>query len=224
MSQLRAIIFDLDGTLLDSAPDIRHALNRILTAHGRREVTLEEVKGMLGDGLLTTMNRAFVATGTAIPPADSYTTFQEFVTHYRSITPDPTQIYPHVLTCLRKFTERGVKLGVCTNKQEAASLQLLEKLHLAPYFGFVAGGDTFPVHKPNPGHVTGVMAKLGVAATETVMVGDGPHDVKAAKGAGIPCIVMTHGYGADIENLGADGLLSGLDGLEPLLSQRGFTY
>ena len=223
MPILQAVLFDFDGTLVDSAPDIRQALNLTLQAHDRRAMTLDEVKALVGDGLLTTVHRAFAVTGTPIDESESYVRFQQFITHYRNQKPDPTQIYPHTLETIDALQNAGIKLGVCTNKQEAATLRLLEQLDLARYFTAVAGGDTFMVHKPNPGHITGLLEKMQVPAAQTVMVGDSLNDVRAAHGAYMPCIVVTHGYGVGLEEIGADALISGFPELSPTLAKLGFT-
>jgi phosphoglycolate phosphatase len=222
MPRLQGLIFDLDGTLLDSAPDLRQALNMMLKDHGRRALTLDEVKSMTGDGMLPMMERAFAATGAPLPASESYARFQGFITHYRILKPDPAQIYPHAGEMLERYHAAGVKLGICTNKQEEATMRLLKDLDLARHFTFIAGGDTFPVHKPNPGHVLGVMEKLQVATEDCVMIGDGSNDVRAAQGAGIPCILVTHGYGVDVEELGADSMIGSLRELPEALAKLGF--
>ena len=206
---LHAVVFDLDGTLLDSAPDIRHALNQTLRAHGRRDVTLAEVKALVGDGLLTSLTRVFSLTGEALPDTASYNVFQDFIRFYRAQKPDPAQMYPGAVGALDWLRHAGVKTGLCTNKQEESTLRLLDQLDLTQRFDFIAGGDTFPVHKPHPGHVLGVLDRLGVTAPPAVMVGDSVNDVRAAHGAGIPCLAVTHGYGVDLEDLGASGLVAG---------------
>jgi phosphoglycolate phosphatase len=177
---------------------------------------------MVGDGMLTLLTRAFAMTGEAINDSESYVRFQEFIAHYRGLRPDPAQIYPHAVETLEHFHAKGVKLGICTNKQEAATINLLEALDLKKYFSFIAGGDTFTVHKPNPGHVTGVIEKLGVAKAQCVMVGDGPNDVVAARGAGIPCLVVTHGYGGDFSQLDATALIEDFKELSAALHKLGF--
>lgn len=222
MRVLKGLIFDLDGTLIDSAPDLRHALNKTLVEQGRREVTLDEVKTLVGDGMLTTLQRAFEKTGAALSGDQSYGLFQKFITYYRQQTPDPAQIYPHVLDIMGQYKKEGVKLALCTNKQEAATLQLLDQLKLTRYFSFIAGGDTFLVHKPNPGHVTGVVTELGLQPSDCVMVGDSINDVRAAKGAGLPCLVVTQGYGVDFDSLGADGLIADFQELPQALKRLGF--
>ena len=173
MPRLQALLFDLDGTLVDSAPDLRQALNATLAANRRRALTLDEVKGMTGDGLLPLMQRAFAATGEPISESTAYARFQDFVARYRAIGPDPGQLYPGAREIIAQMKTAEIKLGLCTNKQEAATLKLLEGLGILNDFGFVAGGDTFTVHKPDPGHVQGVLEKLGVASAHAAMIGTG---------------------------------------------------
>jgi phosphoglycolate phosphatase len=222
MPRLSGLIFDLDGTLVDSAPDIRQALNATLEGFGRRALSLGEVEQMVGDGAIPLMTRAFKATGDVPPGFDSYACVKVFLGHYRSLKPDPAQIYPGGREALEHFHGKGVRLGICTNKQEAATLQLLEDLDLARYFTFIAGGDTFSVHKPHPDHVRGVMEKLGTSAGACAMVGDSSNDIAAAQGAGIPCVVVTHGYGENVAGLKADRLIRGFDGLGAALGGLGF--
>jgi phosphoglycolate phosphatase len=223
MPRLEGLIFDLDGTLLDSAPDLRQALNATMKAHGRRELTLEEVTGMTGDGMLPMLSRAFKATGKPVSDQDAYASFQTFITHYRALPPDQSQIYPLGRETLETFSNKGIALGLCTNKQEAATRQLLEGLDLLRYFGFIAGGDTFQVHKPHPDHIKGVIEGLDVSLKGCVMIGDGPNDVHAAQGAGIPCLAVTHGYGG-FEVLKADGMISGFSELPDALRRLEFEF
>lgn len=222
MPRLQGLIFDLDGTLVDSAPDLRQALNQMLAEQGRRGVTLDEMKTFIGDGMQIVVQRAFAATGEGISDDESYPLYQDFVGHYRNQKADPSQLYPHVAETLEAYFQEGIKLGLCTNKQEASTYRLLDDLKLAPYFTFVAGGDTFPVRKPHPGHVTGVLKKLAVPAESCVMIGDSSNDVLAAKGAGIPCLVVTHGYGADLGSLGTAGLVNNFRDLRKAMQGLGF--
>jgi len=222
MPRLSGLIFDLDGTLVDSAPDLRQALNAMLKGFGRREMALEEVKRMVGDGMIPLVARAFETTGGVPKDFDSFACAQIFIAHYRNLKADPAQIYPHARATLEKYHDAGVRLGICTNKQEAATVKLLEDLGLMRYFAFIAGGDTFPAHKPHPDHVRGVIQRLDTVAAHCAMVGDSPNDVLAAHGAGIPCIVVTHGYGMDVGNLGADHLIDSFKELPKVLEKLGF--
>lgn len=224
MPQLLGLIFDLDGTLVDSAPDLRQALNATLAAEGHAPLGLEEVKGLTGDGMLPMMARAFAKSGVRLSDAEAYGKFQKFVANYRSLKGDPSQIYPGVREALDFFQSKSVKMGVCTNKQESATLKLLADLDVKRYFKFVAGGDTFPTHKPHPDHVRGVIKELGVPAENCAMVGDGPNDTVAAKGAGIPCLVVTHGYAGDYGSLKCDGFIDVFNELSEALKKLGFSF
>jgi len=223
MARLSGLIFDLDGTLVDSAPDHRQALNAMLREHGRRGLTPAEVKAMIGDGMLPLVTRSFEATGGMPAGADSYALFQTFITHFRALPPDAAQIYPHVKEMLQNYAAAGVKIGLCTNMQESSAGRLLEQLGLRNFFSFIAGGDTFPVHKPHPGHVSGVMNALKVSKEQCAMIGDTFRDVQAAHGAGIPCIVVAHGQKIDAEKTGADRIIQEFDELPAALTALGFS-
>ncbi len=222
MPRLQGLIFDLDGTLVDSAPIIRQAMNKVLHEEGRRALTLDEVKSVVGDGLMEALQRAFKMTGGALPD-EFFPYVQKYISCYRNTKADPAQIYPHALTTLERYAKAGVKLGVCTNKSEGSTYQVLEELNLKRYFTFIAGGDTFTVHKPNPDHVYGVITGLDVPREGCVFIGDGRNDILAARGAKIPCIVMTHGYGDEGGNEAADILIGGFDELADALNKLGYS-
>lgn len=221
MPVLKGLIFDLDGTLVDSAADIRQALNLLLAEHQRRPLTLDEVKRSIGDGAIILIERVFALTGEPVGK-DSFPLVQRYVTHLRNIAADPEQIFPEVVSFLERCLALGIKLGVCTNKQEAATHKLLDDLKLSRFFSAIAGGDTYMVHKPNPGHVLGVAETMAVAPADCVMVGDSVNDVRAAHGAGMPCIVVTQGYGLEVEELGADRLIEGFADLPAALAELGY--
>lgn len=221
MDKLDAILFDLDGTLLDSAPDLRQGINLMLNDQGREPITLEQVKSFIGDGSMELCRRALAATG-GVPSDDLFPFVQSFIAHYRQVKPDPQQVFPHVRDALETLKNNNVKMGVCTNKSETSTLFILEQLDLINYFGFIAGGDTFTVHKPHPGHIQGVMEALQADPLRTLFVGDGPNDVVACARANIPCIVVTHGYSQNYEELGGTILISGFDELVSGIKQLGF--
>ena len=222
MPHLKGLIFDLDGTLLDSAPDLRQALNLTLKAGNRRELNIDEVKDLTGDGLMPLLGRAFKLTGEVLSEVEIYQNFQQFINFYRDVKPDVAQIYPQAVEMIGFYKKSGIKIGLCTNKQEEATLRLLEELDIKNYFDFVAGGDTFPYHKPHPEHVSGVARKLGVANENCVMIGDSRNDILAAKAANVPCLLVTHGYGSDLDSLSAGGFIRGFKDLPKALEKLGF--
>lgn len=127
MPRLQGLLFDLDGTLLDSAPIIRQAMNKMLGEEGRRPLTLEEVKNIVGDGVMEAVSYAFKLTGDALVN-DSFPYVQRFIHYYRNTKADPAQIYPYVVPTLEHYSKAGVKLGVCMNKSEGSTYQVLEEL------------------------------------------------------------------------------------------------
>ena len=128
MTELKGLIFDLDGTLVDSAPDLRQALNAMLKESGRQGLGIDEVKRLVGDGMMPLIDRAFAATGGPPPAYNAYGSFQTFIKHYRALPADAAQIYPGTREVLEKYKAAGVRLGVCTNKQEAATIKLMADL------------------------------------------------------------------------------------------------
>lgn len=225
MPQLQALLFDLDGTLIDSAPDICQAINLMLAEAGRPAVSLEQVKAFSGEGSMELCRKCLETSG-SVGDQDIFPYVQKFIARYRTIKPDPAQVFPHTREVLELLQTMGVKMGVCTNKTEASTHYLLKDLGLDRYFGFVAGGDTFTVHKPNPGHILGVLEALEAAPENALFVGDGPNDVVACLRAGIPCIVVTHGYASNeaTDEMSGNRTIEGFDQLEAAILGLGFTY
>jgi phosphoglycolate phosphatase len=218
MPQLQAVIFDLDGTLIDSAPDITAAVNKLLTRYGRPTIGVEQVRGMVGDGAPILLRRAFAATGAAIDLAASEEIYQTFLDYYESQPSSPDSIFPGVPETLDLLLERGLKLGLCTNKPERVTIEVLAQLDLARFFQSVAGGDTLPVRKPDGGHVSWVMEQLGARADSAVMVGDNHNDIAAARGAGIPVIAVSYGYPHfPTSEMGADAIIDHFTELPAML-------
>jgi phosphoglycolate phosphatase len=192
---IKAVIFDLDGTLVDSAPDILVAINKLLAEEGRRPLALEEVAAMIGDGAPKLVERAMNATGEEDAAEDLPTLTRRFLGFYEGHTTDLTRPYPGVPEALERLRSAGVRMGICTNKPERPTRELLSDLGLAPYFQVVFGGDTVQgVKKPDPQLIHAVFNALGARAGETVMVGDAVNDVAAARAAGIPVILRAGGY------------------------------
>ena len=209
---LAAIVFDLDGTLIDSAPDLQAALNRVFADTGRRSLSVEEVTGMIGDGVEKLVERALDATGGVsrdreIQELSSWVS--RFLDSYGGHGADLTRAYPGVPETLKQLYERGVRLAVCTNKPQAATVEVLEKLDLFSFFGAVVGGDALNgIRKPDPRHLLATLEGLGAAPESAVMVGDLGNDVAVARAAGLPVILCRHGYArVPVEELGPDAVI-----------------
>jgi len=203
---VKAVVFDLDGTLIDSAPDLRTALNRLLAEENRRPLALDEVKMMIGDGARKLVERGFAATGQAADGDDVDALTGRFLAFYEGHAAEETRVYPGAADALQALQEAGYGLGLCTNKPHAATLEILAALGLGGYFRAVVGGDTVPgVRKPDPRHLLAALERLGAEPQQAVMVGDNRNDVAAARGAGLAVIVVSFGYPKmPVEELGAD--------------------
>lgn len=215
----RAVVFDLDGTLVDTLPDILPALNRLLTEEGRRAVKYEEGRRMMGHGSRKMIERAWAATG---PRADENAIDRycdRFLEYYLAAPAEFSAPYPGALDALQSLSTDGAVLGVCTNKPHEVTLKLLEALSLLPCFAAVLGGDALPVRKPDAGHLLAVLERMGAARDSAAMVGDSEIDVATARNAGVPVVVVDFGYSvlAPAE-LGADATISHLDELGAVLA------
>lgn len=185
------MVFDLDGTLVDSVPDLAAAVNRLMRTRGLAPLALAQVAAMVGDGVRVLLERAFAAHGRT-PDAAA---LADFMVDYGAHAAEETQPYPGVVVTLRAFAAQGWRMAVCTNKPEAPARTLLAALGLDGFFAAVGGGDSFPVRKPDPGHLRATIAAAGGDPAHAVMVGDHHNDVLAAAGLGMPCIFAAWGYG-----------------------------
>lgn len=198
-----ALVFDFDGTLIDSAPDIALALNDTLAGHGRAPFTAEQVRGMVGDGSANLLRQAFRATGAPIDEAALPAVLADYTDRYFALPADPSCLYPGVPETLKTLAAAGIGLGLCTNKPERIARNVLDMIGLGGLFGAVAGGDTLPVRKPDAGPVRYVIEGLG--GGRAAMIGDGVNDVLSARAAGIPVALVSYGYPrGDVHALGAD--------------------
>jgi phosphoglycolate phosphatase len=201
-----AILFDLDGTLVDSVPDLAAAMNVLLGELGRPALSLTQVTGMVGDGAPKLVERALAASdATSIPfPA----ALDRFLALYEA---DPTRLtkpYDGVPAVLDALAAAGWRLGVCTNKPERATRAVLAGLGLARHFAAVIGGDSGPTRKPDPGPLLAALGRLGSAPASAAMIGDHRNDVAAARAASMPVIFARYGYGeATLAGLAPDAFI-----------------
>ena len=187
----RLAVFDLDGTLVDSAPDLHAALDRLMAARGLVPFTRAEVTAMIGDGAKVMVERALAARGRAFDqPA-----LDQFLADYGAAAAVETRPFPGIPEALDALAGAGWRLAVCTNKPEAPARDLLAALGLAHRFAALGGGDSFPTRKPDPAHLRATIAAAGGAGDGVVMIGDHHNDIRAARGAGIPGLFVSWGYG-----------------------------
>lgn len=188
------LLWDLDGTLADTAPDLTNTMNVLLQRHGRPTVPIERVRHLVGGGARLLMERGFKETGE--PASEDFLDqlFQEFLEHYGDHVADYSEVWPGLRTHLDRLKEMGVPMAVCTNKVEELSHKALAAMDLAKYFPVVIGGDTLPVKKPDPEHLFEAIRQLGGSPENTIMVGDSDPDIDSARAAGIPSICVSFGY------------------------------
>ncbi len=192
--QQRAVIFDLDGTLVDTAPDLMRATNQVLASLGRIPVTADQVRSFVGHGARALITRGLAATGGLPADFDVEAQLKRFVDYYAKNIADGSRPFPGVVDVLERLRAEGIGLGVCTNKLEGLSLKLLKALDLLKYFGSVVGPDTIGVAKPDPRPFHEAVVRLGMASPRAVMVGDSETDVLTARAAGVPVIAVPFGY------------------------------
>ena len=202
-----ALVFDLDGTLVDSAPDLCHAINTILRENGCAPLPLEQVIPMVGDGVATLLRRALTAAGVAFTEESIKPLVAHFQDVYFQALCVDTKPYPGVVDTLKTLQAAGWKMAVCTNKPQRHSVRLLEDIGLAPFFSAVFGGDAAPVRKPDPGHVLATLQALGCSPERAVMIGDSNNDIYAGRDAGARTIAFSYGYGASLDSASADAVL-----------------
>ncbi|OYV33898.1 MAG: phosphoglycolate phosphatase, partial [Acidocella sp. 20-61-6] len=185
------VVFDLDGTLIDSDPDILAALNRVLAAAGLAPLDRAELRPMIGDGAKVLVERAFAHRGGTSGPAE----LAAFLAYYEANAVVETEPYPGIIAALEALREAGHVMGVCTNKPELAARSILAELKLDGYFRAVTGGDSTRYRKPDPRHLAVTLKALEAAgaAGNAVMIGDHANDIAAAAGLGIPSIFVAWG-------------------------------
>ncbi|MBF0309783.1 MAG: phosphoglycolate phosphatase [Magnetococcales bacterium] len=200
-----SLLFDLDGTLVDTAPDLCGALNHVLRLHGRAPLPLESVRHLVGGGARTLLARGFGRETEPRPGEEEAfdQTVAEFLDYYEAHLADHSRPFPGVREALARLAEAGFALGIVTNKPEQLTRPLLHQLGLDAFFPCVVGGNTLTVHKPDPAPLFHALACLGRPSRGAVMVGDSETDADAAHNAAIPVILVTYGYtrGRSVEEM-----------------------
>lgn len=196
------LVFDLDGTLVDTVPDLAAALNRLMGARGLAPFTHPETALMVGDGARALVDRACAARGVVADEA-AHTAFLADYTENAAVLTRP---FPGIVELLETLRGAGWGMTICTNKPEAPTRALLGALGLAGYFPAIGAGDSFPVKKPDPRHLLSTLHAAGARPADSVMLGDHANDVAAAAGAGLPCIFALWGYGPPAMATGAAAL------------------
>jgi len=185
------LVFDLDGTLVDSVPDIAAAVNRMLAVRGLPALSQPAVAAMVGDGLHPLIQRAFAAHGATPDAAAAH----EYLSDYESNVAVETKLFDGIPEALDALEQAGWRLAVCTNKPERAARLLLDALGIADRFHAIGGSDSFAAHKPDPRHLQGTIAAAGGDPARALMVGDHTNDVMAATGSGVRAVFAGWGYG-----------------------------
>jgi phosphoglycolate phosphatase len=212
------IVFDLDGTLIDSAPDLIAALNHVLTSEGRRSLAGVDVRMLVGHGARVLIERGFAETGEAVASDRLEALTQRFVDYYAAHIAVGTRPFPGAEAALQRLAAAGARLAVLTNKYEGLTLSVLKALGLTPYFAAIVGADTLAVRKPDPQSYIETVARAGGRVNRSVMVGDSPTDIATARAAKVPVIGVTFGYTpVPPTTFGADALIAHFDELDAAL-------
>lgn len=211
----RLIVFDLDGTLVDTAPDLLASLNHVLSTAGYAPASRDQISYLVGQGARKMLERGLELNNVSLPDSELDSLFDRFLAYYSAHIADHSRPFPGVVSAMDRLKQQGCRFAVCTNKLEALSHTLLDALDLSPFFETVAGRDTFPVCKPHPDHLLKTIEKAGGLAERSVLIGDSKTDIATAKAAQIPVIAVPFGYtDIPVSELAPDIILDHFDGLD----------
>jgi phosphoglycolate phosphatase len=210
----RTIVFDLDGTLVDTAPDLIGSLNVLFWREGLAPIALNEGRSMIGGGVRPLIERGLAAQGRALDAAELDALYAAYVAHYAEHIADSSRPYPGVEAALDALAARGSRFAVCTNKLAWLSVRLLDRLGLSQRFVTICGQDTFGIQKPDPEVLRRTIRVAGGDLADAVMVGDSETDIRTARAAGVPVVAVDFGYtDVPVTELGPDRVISHFDAL-----------
>lgn len=208
------VIFDLDGTLIDTAPDLIDSLNHTIEAVGMAPFTFEDLTHLVGQGVRVMVRRAFELRQTVLDQKTEDRLFDRYMIHYKAGMPGRSRPYDGVVDCMDRLSAAGMRLAVCTNKTEELAFPLIEKLGLLDRFAVMTCGDTFPVRKPDARHILGTIERAGGDPRRSLMIGDSVSDIRGAQNAGVPSVAVTFGYSdVAVDTLAPSHVISGYDEL-----------
>ncbi|WDZ78517.1 phosphoglycolate phosphatase [Ensifer adhaerens] len=212
------VVFDLDGTLVDTAPDLVASLNHAVTQAGIAPVGYADLTHLVGHGARAMIERTFALRQKPLTEDVLEWQLREFVDFYHGSMPGDSLPYPGLVDALDRLSGAGYRLAVCTNKPEKLAKRLLERLGLIERFAAISGGDTFEVRKPDAEHLLRTVANAGGSAERSVMVGDSLNDFLVARNAAVPSIAVPFGYSdVPVESLEPTKIISHFDELTPEL-------
>ena len=225
MSQIFTILFDLDGTLVNTAPDLMHAHNHVMKKYGFEERKLSDIRKLAGRGSKVMLSRSISETAAQKDKTKKFDDIidkmtKEFIDYYSKNIVAESTLKEGVLNFLSWCKNNSISMAVCTNKQEHLSIDLLKKIKIYDFFDYVAGGNTFDFNKPNPKHLTHTIEIIGGDIKKTLMIGDSETDANASKAANLPFILIDEGYTEKKSNqIHHDHLVKNFIGLEKIIEK-----
>lgn len=216
---VKAVVFDLDGTLVDTLPDLHSALAVLLEERGLVVPSAAATRAMVGDGARKLVERALLSSSASLSESELDLAHDRFLEIYNAAPCRESRLFANGQATIEQLGRLGLALAVCTNKPQLPTETILKTLGLRAHFGAVVGGDAVPRRKPHPDHLLQVLQGIGTAPEAAVMVGDSKNDLLAARGCGMRCILVDFGYSSEpVATLGADQVISDLAELEAAIA------
>jgi len=213
------LVFDLDGTLIDTAPDLIGSVNHMLAGLRLAAVDAHLIRPEISFGARRMLEKALAIRDVRLGEAELDRLYADYLVHYERHIARESRPFPGLLAALDRLQQRGARLAVCTNKWEGLARSLLGQLGLLDRFAAITGRDTFAVYKPDPAHLLGTIALAGGEAGHAVMIGDSDTDIRTAKAAGVPVVAVSFGYtDISVRELGADRVIDDFAELDAALA------